>query len=809
MDYNEIIVPVDSGEYRDLYADTWVATDALGRELPSYDEVGPFKDDQRRVVSIFYITWHTEDHYNNFKSPYSANVSKILLADPAARLDGNHPLWTENSYHWGEPEMGYFLSQDEYVIRKDMNMLAAAGVDLLVLDVTNAVRYWDEWEVLFNTMERMKAEGNKVPQFCFWSFNGPVITVVQELYEWFYKNPKYQDLWFHWDNKPLLLYNGNPNNDATGEVYQNPNPNYDPAAITDPEHPHYLDPDYTDEYYKDYTQEVKNFFTFRTMWWGYYEWAGERFVGTEGNWSFGYDLAESRVKAMDPDNLVSPFNGQKEQAAVTPAQHPSSLVGKSWRRETGQPDLNQYDKAEEAFVPWLGKTVKNPEGYGIYFQDRWDEALAADPQFLYINDWNEWTAGKYPSASFNFMRRNSNYFFVDQYNDEFNRCVQPMKDGYTDNYYMQMVQNIRRYKGVRPAPELKGFDPVQIDGQFSDWDNVANIFQDPKGDTWHRNHNGYGGLKYTNVTGRNDILTSKVSFDDQNISFYVKTSKSLTPFTDPNWMLLFLDVDRNKGTGWEGYDFVVNHGINSASETTVKQWNGREWTNEITIPWAVNEDALELSVPRSAVMLSEGTPEFYFKWADNLQHLDDITSFFTDGDVAPDRRFNYNFSMSKVEVKEQSAWKTLEIPGTIEFEDFDNGGAGVAYTDADIANNGGKYRMDESVDIEETNDGGHFLSWINSGEWLEYTVNVNAIGTYTVTIHYAAESEGNEVLFSFDDLIHSDTLSLPATGGSLNWSYYSVDISLPAGRKQLKFTIVNATEDFQLDQKQYHHVDIC
>ena len=48
--------------------------------------------------------------------------------------------------------MGYFFSKDEYVIRKDMSMLADAGVDVLIMDVTNAVRYWDEWDVLFNTM---------------------------------------------------------------------------------------------------------------------------------------------------------------------------------------------------------------------------------------------------------------------------------------------------------------------------------------------------------------------------------------------------------------------------------------------------------------------------------------------------------------------------------------------------------------------------------------------------------------------------------------------------------------------------------
>ena len=98
----------------------------------------------------------------------------MLAGDPKARLDAKHPLWTEGSYHWGEPEMGYFLSKDEYVIRKDMSMLADAGVDVLVMDVTNAVRYWDEWDVIFPVMQKMKAEGNKVPQFCFWAFNGPV-----------------------------------------------------------------------------------------------------------------------------------------------------------------------------------------------------------------------------------------------------------------------------------------------------------------------------------------------------------------------------------------------------------------------------------------------------------------------------------------------------------------------------------------------------------------------------------------------------------------------------------------------------------
>ncbi len=60
------------------------------------------------------------------------------------------------------------------------------------------------------------------------------------------------------------------------------------------------------------------------------------------------------------------------------------------------------------------------------------------------------------------MRRNSTYFFVDQYNAEFNRCVQPMKDGYSDNYYMQMTQNIRKYKGIRPGIEPQLPMPLRL-----------------------------------------------------------------------------------------------------------------------------------------------------------------------------------------------------------------------------------------------------------------------------------------------------------------------------------------------------------
>lgn len=644
----------ETNHYRDLFADTWVGHDALGRTMPTSSDVGSVKTDHRRVVALFYVTWHSDSNHK-LKAPYSADVSRILAADPNARLDAKNPLWTEGMYHWGEPEAGYFLSKDEYVIRKDMSMLADAGVDVLVMDVTNAVRYWDEWQVVFAVMEKMKAEGNRVPQFCFWAFNGPVITVVQDLYEKIYRPRRFSDLWFYWDDKPLLLYNSNPSVDANGKGPQNPNPHFDPNAKTDPKNPHYGDPDISEEFYQDYTKEVKSFFTLRTMWWGYYDWAGKRFVGTEDNWSFGLDMGDKRVAAMTPVDRVSKHDGRKEEAAVTPGQHPSSLTGKSWTRENGEPPLNEFDLPEPTFVPWLGRKVEHPEGYGIYFQQRWDEALEADPQFIYLNDWNEWTAGKYAPTggrpTTKFMRRDSPYFFVDQYNAEFNRTIGPMKGGYTDNYYMQMAENIRRYKGVRPIPELQGLSRIQIDGAFSDWTGIKVEYRDTVGDTFHRDYDGYGGLHYTNDFGRNDIITCKVAVGSDDVSFYTQTKDNLTPHTGRNWMLLLIDADQNPDTGWNGYDFLINQTVVSDHATTLKRFEpgakGGNWIKVAQVNYRYSGVALELAVPRKLLGLAGDRFSFDFHWCDNPVDLKDPISLCIGGDSAPNRRFNYRLKWQK------------------------------------------------------------------------------------------------------------------------------------------------------------------
>ena len=48
----------------DLMSDTWVATDALGRQMPLVDSVGKVKTGQERAVGIFYITWHGKGNHD-------------------------------------------------------------------------------------------------------------------------------------------------------------------------------------------------------------------------------------------------------------------------------------------------------------------------------------------------------------------------------------------------------------------------------------------------------------------------------------------------------------------------------------------------------------------------------------------------------------------------------------------------------------------------------------------------------------------------------------------------------------------------
>jgi hypothetical protein len=210
---------------------------------------------------------------------------------------------------------------------------------------------------------------------------------------------------------------------------------------------------------------------------------------------------------------------------------------------------------------------------------------------------------------------------------------------------MQMAQNIRRYKGVRPIPEVRGLRSLRIDGDFQKWAGLQPEYLDTIGDTFHRDYKGYGGLHYVDDTGRNDIVAGKVAVDRSNVYFYVETRDPLTPHTGHNWMLLLIDADKNPKTGWFGYDFLINRRVVDEKTTTLMRYDARAtgdpWVEVARLNYRYAGNRMELAVPRKLLGLKGDAFTFDFKWADNPTDLKDPISLCTSGDTAPNRRFNY------------------------------------------------------------------------------------------------------------------------------------------------------------------------
>lgn len=188
-----------NGEW-DTYSDTWVATDALGRVLPTSDAVGLPRDN--KTVGVFYFLWlgrHGE------QGPF--DISKILRAEPTAMENPLSPQWGALGvpHHWAEPLFGYYVSDDDSVLRKHAQMLSDAGVDMVVFDVTNQLSYPESWQALCKVWEQMRQEGNRVPQIAFLTPFGSPNKVVHELWTQLYQPRQYEALWFRWEGKPLIL----------------------------------------------------------------------------------------------------------------------------------------------------------------------------------------------------------------------------------------------------------------------------------------------------------------------------------------------------------------------------------------------------------------------------------------------------------------------------------------------------------------------------------------------------------------------------------------------------------------------------
>ena len=458
-----------SGGGRLLHSSTWTATDTLGRTLPLHTDVGPPRT-QPATVGMFYFIWHDPQ----YPGPY--DNTKLLAAAGGNRSRVQYgPVGLP--HHWGEPLYGYYLADDDWVVRKHGSLLADAGVDFICFDMTNAVTYDPAWHAVFGGWASMRAAGNPTPNIAIILHSG-VNATATHMYEQLYQPGLYRELWQIWDGKPLILGNA--------------------SEVDDP--------------------AIRDFFTWRQSWawtanqdwfgdghdaWPWIDWYTQGY-GWHGNHS------------------------RKEEVPIAVAGWPTSNLGKSYDGYThtepawgtANPAIGHYFRQQ---FEWALNATCHDDSFQCDNVPVEDDAL---PQAVFITGWNEWFAGRFivgPDDVIDFVGERlqpGDSFFVDEYIEEYSRDIEAMRGGHGDNYYYQLVAIVRWLKGAEPAPSHSTPPPAAlpstVGGELlsrSWWSAAGPMYYDTVNDTETRSHKGFGdtGLYYTDNSTVDDLCEAQIA----------------------------------------------------------------------------------------------------------------------------------------------------------------------------------------------------------------------------------------------------------------------------------------------------------
>ena len=362
--------------------------------------------------------------------------------------------------------------------------------------------------------------------------------------------------------------------------------------------------------------EVRDFFTLRKAHWPF------ELVNTHNAWH--WEATYPQVYSYDSDP------SKPEQVNVS--------VGQNLHQKTGRVEMMSTGWARgRSFHD--GRLNARPEAYkyGLNFEEQWQRAFELDPEVVFITGWNEWIAMQ-------LNKKDGPAIFCDQFNLEFSRDVEMMKGGYSDNYYMQMAANIRRFKGMEPSLQVQPGKTIHLERSFRQWDDVKPIYRDHALDTLSRDFPGCGDHHYSVSSGRNDFRVLKLTHDKENIYFYAQTHGDITPRTDTNWMWLLINVNSGDSLNWEGFNFMVNHHVSSERETSVEACRGGwDWNSVGRASYRVEGNSMHIAVPRKSVGIQDDSFVIEFKWIDNTQKPGDILDLYVNGDSAPDGRYRYRY----------------------------------------------------------------------------------------------------------------------------------------------------------------------
>ncbi len=325
------------------------------------------------------------------------------------------------------------------------------------------------------------------------------------------------------------------------------------------------------------------------------------------------------------------FNGTM---SVSLAQHPGARMSEGRKSNNGR----GFD-----YSVWRNNS-DNTE-LGTNYAGQWETVFENNADRtkqpvnnVFITGFNEWKAIK--------MSDGNEVFFVDTFNEEYSRDIEMMKGGYDDNYYLQTIDTIRRYKyseakHYKYYPRTIDIDDATLESWFG-----TTEYLDFTGDAAVRDYSdAFGSQTYTDNSGRNDISAVYVAHDADYLYVRADAAADITPYngTDLNWMTLFIKTDEDLANSFAGYKYVVNRKPDGTTTSVERSTGGYAWQTAGTADYRVYGNTIIYRVPLAALGLTADTCTVQIKVSDNVTNYGDIMDYYVTGDSAPIGRLSYSY----------------------------------------------------------------------------------------------------------------------------------------------------------------------
>jgi hypothetical protein len=558
-----------------------VGIDHFGR---TFGTLGGYR--AKKQVGIFYWPWIGQPYATGV---YDATVISAmpnglkLLYDFKYLNDSISP--NGQAHFWGQPLWGYYNSADEWVIHRQIRMLTTAGIDFIVFDLTNRITYRQVYEKVLRTIEEFIAQGCNPPRAVFYTHSRSFATTWQ-VYNELYRPGLYSKAWYRVGGKPMIIAYTKESDDLA-EAASRHDSSYKPTP---------------------YSEELKNFFYFKKPQWPF-----------DPVFENGFPWIEWKFPQPLHGNVMS----------VTVASHPKVPMSRSI--------TSGWINWGRGWNPDTKTNVKEDVDKGTFFQRQWDHAIETDPDTVFVGGWNEWIAYKQPYGD--------EYMLCDAASKEYSRDIEPMRGGYEDAFYIQLIKNVRRYKGLPDTARANSPVTININAGTEQWSKVRAVYKSL--DNYADGRHAYGVTKkvfYTQPPPANNLAEVRVAFDKNYFYFLIIATKPFVRGDDPLKATRVL-IGENEPTlkGWNGYQYLVevNGTGNRAAISRLSADYRKEQVGEAAFVQSGN--TLQIQIPRSSIRASSGVSDIYFKVADGIATPSDIMEYYISGSALPMGRLSYLF----------------------------------------------------------------------------------------------------------------------------------------------------------------------